>query len=368
MVEGYATPEGTKLFSESAIAKGVVPEHFRSFLGLTFSSIGVGTYLGEPDDETDKRVSSAITDSVSSGFSNVVDTAINYRFQKAERAVGRAIRHLIEKRVTTRDQVFVATKNGYLTHDGDLSLSYTQYIKQNLIDTGILRVQDIVGNIHCMMPSFLEHQLNQSINNLGLSTIDLVYLHNAAESQMPIIGRTEFFRRLRKAFAFYEDARRRGLIRFYGMASWTCFRSLPGDRVYLDLAGVVKLARDVGGEEHGFRFIQLPFNTVMLEAAVLENQLVDGELFTIFEAAQRVGVGVFTSAPLLEGELIHAGPDLSIPLPTRANRLIQLARSAPTLAALVGVKSPKHMAENSTLSKVKPLTEEEFREILARLA
>lgn len=36
--------------------------------------------------------------------------------------------------------------------------------------------------IHCMHPKFLAHQLEASKKNLGLETIDLMYLHNAYES------------------------------------------------------------------------------------------------------------------------------------------------------------------------------------------
>ena len=93
MISGYATPEGTANFAkrQSKVAKN----HFRSFDRLTLSSIGIGTYLGNPDDLTDKLVQDAIKSSITTGV-NIIDTAINYRSQKAERSVGRAISELIE--------------------------------------------------------------------------------------------------------------------------------------------------------------------------------------------------------------------------------------------------------------------------------
>ena len=45
--------------------------------------------------ETDELVKNAVKQSVLSGV-NVIDTAINYRAQKAERAVGKAVSELIQ--------------------------------------------------------------------------------------------------------------------------------------------------------------------------------------------------------------------------------------------------------------------------------
>ena len=56
-----------------------------------------------------------------------------------------------------------------------------------------------------MHPSFLEHQLQQSLDNMGLETLDIMYLLNAAESQMPLIGEQAFYDKLAKAFEFYES-------------------------------------------------------------------------------------------------------------------------------------------------------------------
>ena len=46
---------------------------------MQLSSVGLGTYLGAPDDATDFDVYNATKLLLSSGGMNVVDTAINYR-------------------------------------------------------------------------------------------------------------------------------------------------------------------------------------------------------------------------------------------------------------------------------------------------
>jgi aryl-alcohol dehydrogenase-like predicted oxidoreductase len=116
MVTGCATAEGTARFAKN---NQVGKDHFRQFSGLTLSSIGIGTYLGNPDNATDILVKDAIKKSVLSGI-NVIDTAINYRAQKAERSVGKAVSELVEEGKVKRDELFVSTKNGYITNDADV--------------------------------------------------------------------------------------------------------------------------------------------------------------------------------------------------------------------------------------------------------
>ena len=60
------------------------------------SSIGIGTYLGEPDAATDRGYAQAVVAAVEGGI-NVIDSAINYRFQRSERSIGAALRELTAK-------------------------------------------------------------------------------------------------------------------------------------------------------------------------------------------------------------------------------------------------------------------------------
>ena len=107
MISGFATFEGTRKFAESS---GVNKDNFKEFQSLYLSNVGIGTYLGDADSKTDELVTNAVKQSVLSGV-NVIDTAINYRSQKAERSVGKAILELIQEDKITRDQIFVSSKN-----------------------------------------------------------------------------------------------------------------------------------------------------------------------------------------------------------------------------------------------------------------
>jgi hypothetical protein len=77
---------------------------------------------------------------------------------------------------------------------------------------------------------------------------------------------------LSKVFEVYEEYRSRNKIKYYGMATWTCFRVHPNNREYLSLEETVKIAEKVGGKQHGFRFIQLPYNLIYSEAILMKNQ------------------------------------------------------------------------------------------------
>src|SRR5437588_7044967 len=91
----HATSKGTRQFA-AHFAKSAAPGHFREAQGLTLSSLGLGTYLGQPDEKTDARYTSAIVAAVENGI-NVLDAAINYRFQRSERCIGAALKRLAEQ-------------------------------------------------------------------------------------------------------------------------------------------------------------------------------------------------------------------------------------------------------------------------------
>src|ERR1700675_1278737 len=115
MAEG-ASRDGTRRFRGGT--GPVPPEDFREGLrGLYLSSIGIGTYLGEPDDATDAAYGEALVAAVALG-TNVIDTAINYRAQRSERVVGMALAALIAEGELRRDEIVVCTKGGYIPFDG----------------------------------------------------------------------------------------------------------------------------------------------------------------------------------------------------------------------------------------------------------
>ncbi|NAL78489.1 aldo/keto reductase [Nitrososphaera sp. AFS] len=371
MLHGYATPDGTKNYANNAIQKrGKPSSHFRLFDGLYLSSVGIGTYLGNTTKEDDEALENAIYKSVSSGAINVIDTAINYRAMKSERSIGRALNSLINDGIISRDQVFICTKNGYITNDGDYpAIDVMEYLQRMYISTGIIKPDDISSGYNVLNPAYIERCIDKSLTNMHLGTIDLVYVHNALESWYEDVSREEFIQMLTKVFEIYERYRSNNKIRYYGMATWTCFRVTPDNKEYLSLEEVVKLAEKIGGNEHGFRFIQLPYNLAYSEALVLKNQTVGAEKnLNILEAAARLRIGIFTSIPLFQGQLLRASiPDYG-GSGDQVAKLIQIIRSSPSIIApLIGQKKREHVEQNLRVSDIPPMSKEQFEKSCAIL-
>ena len=364
MISGHASSEGTKKFAQNS---GVNQVNFNEFQNLTLSNVGVGTYLGEPDSITDEKVTNAVKQSITSGV-NVIDSAINYRSQKAERSVGKAISELITDGKISRDQIFLSSKNGYVTNDADVQLGFWEYVKQEYTEKGIVSEGDITSGYHCMTTSYLSDQLDRSLKNLDVECIDLMYLHNAVEGQIKDVSREQFLENLKSVFELYEQKRDEGKIQFYGMATWECFRVASDNAQYLSLEETVNLAQKIGGVNHGFRFIQLPFNMHYDQALLAKNQTLSNQSISILEAAVTLGIGVFTSVPFMQGRLLAPGamPEFSDLKPSL--RALQFIRSSPgVLAPLVGQKSIEHVSENLEIMKIPALSDVEFLELVKKL-
>ncbi len=364
MISGYATSEGTKKFVQNS---GINQVNFNEFQNLTLSNVGIGTYLGDADARTDELVKDAVKQSIEYGV-NVIDTAINYRSQKAERSVGKAISELIQEGKISRDQIFVSTKNGYVTNDADVQLGFWEYVADQYTKNGIVKEGDITSGYHCMTPSYLSDQLDRSLKNLDLECVDLMYLHNAVEGQIKDVSKEKFLENLKSVFELYEQKRDEGKIKFYGMATWECFRVSTDNPQYLSLEDTVKMAKEVGGEHHGFRFIQLPYNMHYDQALLSKNQLVDDKPVSILEAALGLGVGVFTSVPFMQGRLLAPGtmPEFSDLKPSL--RALQFIRSSPgVLAPLVGQKTSQHVSENLEIMKIPVLSDSDFLTLVKKL-
>ena len=364
---GFATAGGTRKFMENAIKNDIADSHFRSFDNLNLSSLGMGTYLGQITAEDDRDLENAIYESVKSGAMNVIDTAINYRSMKSEKNIGQAIKRLIDDRIISRDQVFISTKNGYITNDGDYpSIDVLEYMHKMFISQGIIDSKDISSGYNVLNPKYIRKCIDKSLTNMQLDTIDLVYVHNAYESWFEDITRNKFDEMIRRVFEVYEEYRSKNKIRYYGMATWTCFRMSQNVEGYLSLEEMVKLAEDVAGKDHGFRFIQLPYNLVYREAYLLKNQSVGSDKdLTILEACNKLNIGVFTSVPLLQAKLLSAKiPDYQ-GYDNQLLKIVQITRSTPNvIAPLIGQKKLNHVRENIELAKVAPLNISEFNDAI----
>jgi aryl-alcohol dehydrogenase-like predicted oxidoreductase len=373
MLPGRATPEGTASYRDRFpqlrdAGHFRPPEHATGPAELWMSSIGAGTYLGEPDDTTDREYTAAIATALRSGI-NVLDTAINYRHQRSERNVGAALRQVIDSGELRRNEVVVCTKAGYLSFEGDLPADPRAYFLREYVESGVIDPAQLAGGMHCMTPAYLENQVGRSRRNLGLETIDVFYVHNP-ESQLAEVSREVFHQRLGEAFAMLENQVKEGSIAYYGVATWSAFRLAEGARDYLSLAEVEALARAAGGDQHHFRFVQLPFNLAMPEAFGLANQRVERQKMSLLGAASKLGIAIVGSATLYQGRLTHGVPDSVrrvLGLHSDAENAIQFSRSASGLiTALVGMAQGEHVTANVKVALVPPTPAKEWNRLFAK--
>jgi aryl-alcohol dehydrogenase-like predicted oxidoreductase len=365
-VTSFATPEGTKRYA-ARFAGRAAEGHFREREGLSLSSLGIGTYLGHTDPQTDAAYTSAAIAAVEGG-ANVIDTAINYRLQRSERSIREALAGLA-RRGFAREEIILCTKGGYLSPDGEMPADPAAYFEREYLARGILRREDIAAGCHAMSPTFLEDQIGRSLRNLGVDCIDVYYLHNP-ETQLGEVPRTEFLARVRAAFTFLESAAAAGKIQYYGIATWNGFRQPATAGDALQLGEMATIAREIAGEAHRFRFIQLPFNLGMTEALTLGSQhLASGEK-TIMEAAEALGITLIASASLLQGQVTRNLPSFvsdALGLENDAERALQFARSAPGITtALVGMSRAEHARANARLASVPPATVDQFSRLFSR--
>ena len=209
LVEGRATAEGTRRF-QKRFENGQIDHFYRPLSdGLVVSSLGLGTYLGECDDAEDGRYTATVIAALEKGV-NLLDTAINYRCQRSERAIGEAVRILISRGDIEREEIVVCTKGGYIplerTPPGTKE-GYRGFLDSEYYGPGIMQPEDVVSGGHCLTPRYLNDQIERSRRNLGLAFIDVYYLHNP-EQQLDVLSRSKVLERDRRGVLIIGEAGR----------------------------------------------------------------------------------------------------------------------------------------------------------------
>lgn len=367
-ITGFATAQGTGRYAERL--GGAYPQSaYREQQGLRLSNVGVGTYLGPNTDERDKSYEEAITKCLLGGI-NVVDTAINYRCQRSERVIGKVLKTLIGDGKLARDEVFLSTKVGFVPFNNAPPQNPVEYFKTEFIDKNIADRDDLVAGCHVMTPHYIENQLTTSLTNLDVDCIDLYYLHNP-ETQLTELSGTEFSEALREVFTHLEGEVAKGRIRCYGTATWEGYRVAEGAREYLNLASIIATAKEVAGNDHHFRYIQLPMNLVMAEGWRYQNQRFGDATVSTLELCEKEGLLAMASGSIFQGRLSKNLPTLVRrdlgDFSTDAQRSLNFSRSVPGIAtALVGMSTPDHVEENLEVLKKESLPVEMVEQVYAR--
>lgn len=261
--------------------------------GLSVSSAGFGGYR---IDVSVQAHAQALERALLSGV-NLIDTSANYADGGSERLVGAVLGQLAAAGQLPREQVVVISKAGYLQGE-NYRLSQERKAAGTPFAELVVLGEDLE---HCIHPDFLADQIARSLERLQLTCLDCLLLHNPeyylkwaqAHNQPLGAARSEYYRRIRQAFAHLESEVAAGRIRSYGISSNT-FPVASRDAAFTSLATVWEIAETVS-PQHSFRVIEFPLN--LLEAGgVLEPNQPGGK--TLLEWAHAKNLGVLINRPL----------------------------------------------------------------------
>jgi aryl-alcohol dehydrogenase-like predicted oxidoreductase/nucleoside-diphosphate-sugar epimerase len=321
-------------------------DHIEGYCTAPLSKVAIGTFKGEAGLEDSDAYKQAIKKSVLNGI-NVIDTAINYRFTDSEIAVGEIIRELVDSETIERDDIFVATKGGYLGNRYSWPLINS----------------DEKTNKHSLRPGYIKHCLNTSYKNLKLKTIDLYFLHNP-EIALNYLDPEDFYSTLLQNFVMLEDEVRQGRIRGYGLATWQGLRISPESKNYIDLNRVLEIANMAAGyKQHNFVGIELPINVLINEAVTYPNQMYNGTPVSVIEFAKNNNLKVFTSNSVMYGEdneKINSHYNFDYGLSSPQKSLLWLKSIPGITSAIVGMKKSANVDSAIEVLNHHNLTQEQL--------
>ncbi|MDD5406619.1 MAG: aldo/keto reductase [Sulfurovaceae bacterium] len=347
--------------------KGFYAQH----RNLLFSKLGLGTFRPEPYKEENYLFSfeEPLSKAILNGI-NHIDTASNYRYGQSEKEIGKVLASLSNK--VDRKSLIIASKGGFIPLDFPFPSNPYAWIDEHIISSGLATKDDIELDQHCMTPDFLEWSCKRSLANLGIDKLDIYYLHNP-EMHLIRLGQDTFYKNIYSIFERFETLADEGLFANYGVAVWNAF--ITDTIEHISLEKLVSIAREVGGQNHRFAYIQTPFNLAKTNIYTQETQSINGDKCTLIQAAHRLGIGVITSSSLLQMHLfkksfaaeIGVVLDESMTLENDIQLALQFVRSTPGIvSSLFSTRWQDHVEQNCKIATISPAKNSKY-DLLYRL-
>ncbi|MCG5493253.1 aldo/keto reductase [Ectothiorhodospira variabilis] len=358
LIPGAATRAATQAYAEAHQSAGRVAEgHYSDFPRehLRLSSLGVGSFGGEPSAAVDARISAIVARALGAGI-NVIDTGAHYRYGRSLAAVGAGVRTALEAGVP-REAMFLVSKGGFLTLRGGPPADMAQWFQDEITAQGLGSREHLAKGAHLLTPEYLNYQLELSRHLMGVETLD-AFLVDQPEVHIPECGKEATLQRLEPVFEMLERAVQEGRLRRYGLSTFESFRVETDAPLFLSLTSLVGLAeraaRTVTGDpqaRHHFKLVMMPFNQVMLEGFTRFNTATgQGNVASPIQAAHQLQLYLMASHTLLKGHLGNQSVDTVAralaDLPNPAQRALQFNRSTPGVGtSLVGMSTPEHLED-----------------------
>lgn len=339
---------------------------------LIFSKLGIGTFNPEPYKEENYLFSykEPLIKAIQSGI-NHIDTASNYRYGQSEKEIGKVLRSLAD--TIDRKSLIIASKGGFIPLEFPFPSNPYTWIDEHIISSGLALSEDIELDQHCMTPDFLEWSCHRSLTNLGIDKLDIYYLHNP-EMHLAKLGHDSFYKNIYSIFERFELLADEGLFSNYGVAVWNAF--ITDTIEHINLEKLVSIAREVGGPNHRFAYIQTPFNLAKTNIYIQETQSVNGDKCTLLQAAHRLNIGVITSSSLLQMHLFKKSftpevgfvLDESMTLENDIQLALQFVRSTPGIvSSLFSTRWEDHVEQNCKIASIAPANRTKY-DLLYRLS
>jgi aryl-alcohol dehydrogenase-like predicted oxidoreductase len=260
--------------------------------GLFVSPIGFGGYRVEENEPLHRE---ALSLALLSGC-NLIDTSANYTGGSSEKLIGTVLSKHISSGKIKREEIVLVSKAGYV-QGSNLELAQNRENEGHPFPDMVKYRPDCW---HCISPEFLEDQITRSLERLGVTTIDVLLLHNPEyylktplqESSGGGADHREYYARIRRAFEYLETECEQGRIRWYGISS-NSFPSPKEDPEYTSLETVIQLAQEISATNH-FAVIQFPMNLFEPGAVFEENN--SGR--TVAALARENRIGTLVNRPL----------------------------------------------------------------------
>jgi len=274
----------------------------KGFFHGNLSRLGLGTHLGDVTPEFCQKQQEAIRYALCHGM-NIVDTAINYRGNIAEKDVGNAISELIRTGQKRREDIFIASKAGLLYGDITQKRNPKKYFEEVLEPAGLLwsDYSRKGGLYQTLNPKHFEIALEKSLNNLQIETLDAHYIH-IPEITFANYGDELFYQQLETLFVWYENKIAAGKLRSYGMALEFTTLEPEESKWCFSIERVHELAKKAGNGHSHLRFIQLPYSILYPGALTHKTQIIEGQHISMIEACHDLGLTVVGSMPYAMGQ------------------------------------------------------------------
>ncbi len=202
----------------------------------------------------------ALNYALDNGITNI-DTSSNYMHGEAEKLIAQVLKN------RNRSDFTIVSKGGYIQ---GVNLKRVKEFQE--VEDLVIYDEHCYHSIH---PDFLSDQIERSLQRLESDYIDVYLLHNPEYYLMKEIKKDTHYNeiikfqkimqeRIKKAFVLLEEKVKEGKIRAYGISS-NSFSKSYDDIHFLEYKHLIDYAKEIAGEKHNLKVIQLPMNLYELQ-------------------------------------------------------------------------------------------------------